>query len=117
LNVSKYAPTDDVSLPQAGDRVELTLNGQNLVSRITVMAGIAVPEHLDDASGGAPDRQSVITRLAVLNAATAILAAGNLEVDPDGVVSLAAARVQGHPIANRGRSHQAGPPTPLEAPA
>ena len=101
LNFSKFAKPEDVTMPDVGHVVTVHLDKAGFVRRID-------PAKLPPADNNAvnlanqtvqtPDstpkpptcRDTVVTRLAVLNTATSILASAGRAVDPADVVTLAA---------------------------
>ena len=98
LNLSRYANAADVPLPQAGDRVLLHLDRQGFVRKIEMVAPATVAPRSEagpstDGSGEAPKappaRDTVVTRLACLNTATAVLSSGGRIAEADAVIELA----------------------------
>jgi len=80
LNISKYA--QDVQMPEVGQQVKVSLDSAGFVRKVEKMPG----QQPGPANGS---RDTTITRLAVLNTATAILSSGNQVVDADEVLALA----------------------------
>lgn len=95
VNVSKFA--ENVTMPERGAQVVLTLDKAGFIRKIAAPAPVvaqpvAVPQvaPIAGAQGEAPDKDTVISRLAVLNTATAILSSGSRAADPAAVLALAA---------------------------
>lgn len=97
VNISKYAKPDDVVMPSAGQTVKVSLDKAGFVRKIESCVNLPMSDgHANgqadghaSASDNTPNREAVITRLAVLNTATAILSSGSRPVDPADVVKLA----------------------------
>jgi hypothetical protein len=87
LNVSKFAPPDDVAIPMQGACVSLLLDAKGFVRKIAA-DGTPLEVSAPGRRGGRD--QTTITRLAVLNTATTILASGQRTVDVAAVLDLAA---------------------------
>ncbi|MDP9224005.1 MAG: hypothetical protein M3P18_09130 [Actinomycetota bacterium] len=108
VNVSRYANPTDVLLPSVGERVVLHLDKAGFVRRIEPvapiatqnapqtrtgpMAGQTAPEAIVSTSGpiAQDDRGIVITRLAVLNTAVALLSSGGGATTLEEVLDVAA---------------------------
>lgn len=88
LNVSKYAnPAPEI--PSAGQVVTVAIDRSGFVREI----GRPDPQpaaQLEPAPSGPANRERVVTRLACMNTATAILSAGNKPVKSEDVLTLAA---------------------------
>jgi len=85
LNVSKYA--EGVAVPPMGATVAIDLDKSGFVRRVETAGGLDAPA---DAAPVGVSREATITRLALLNTATAILGGGpGHPVDPAEVVKLA----------------------------
>ena len=97
LNVSQYARL--TGAPQRGQRVRVKLDGQGFVRNVTPIQGEqATPTPSTNGNGRhaphsapseRPDRDVIVTRLAVLNTATAILSSGARPAAAEDVVKLA----------------------------
>lgn len=100
LNISRYAQPDEAPMPAVGERVTVNLDKAGFVRRIERVpssAHSAEPENEPPAPSGVTPRtkDTVVTRLAVLNTATAMLGGGHGHaVDADAVLALAA-RLEG----------------------
>lgn len=107
LNISKFADSIDVPMPQVGDVVRLKLDKSNYIREIVAVKAEPFsinakekgePESQPEpraepqppSGGAAPSKDTVVTRLAVLNTATAILSSGGRAVEAKAVVELAA---------------------------
>lgn len=92
-NISKYAQPAP-AMPQRGQLATLVLDGQGFIRNIEVAAPPApiTPSGQPETASAStpPERERVISRLAVLNSATAILASGGRSADPTEVLRLAA---------------------------
>jgi hypothetical protein len=86
INISKFARAEDVALPRAGERVQVSLDRSGFVRKIATVAPpapeLAATQPSVEASptaathAGETVKDVVVTRLAVLNTATAILSSG-----------------------------------------
>lgn len=85
VNLSKFAKPEDVPMPVTGSTVRVHLDPKGFVRKVETLA---TPEPAP-ARSTPTGRDGVVTRLAVLNTATAILGSGNRPVDPVDVVRLA----------------------------
>ncbi len=108
LNCSKFARAEDVVMPTVGDRVLVSLDKSGFVRKIEPvapiatqnapqtrtgpMAGQTAPEAIVSTSGpiAQDDRGIVITRLAVLNTAVALLSSGGGATTLEEVLDVAA---------------------------
>lgn len=89
LNISKYAKAEEAPMPTVGARVSITLDGSGFVRKVEELHTAPEPQPTGTTTPG-PDAKDVrITRLAVLNTATAILSSGNRATDAKSVVELA----------------------------
>lgn len=97
INVSQYAKAEEVPMPAVGQRVEIVLDGKGYARKISpqILAASAEvgqgPEPAASTPAQAPraSRDTVITRLACMNTAVAILASGGKIAAPAAVVTLA----------------------------
>ena len=95
LNVSRYASPEAAPMPTVGAQVVLALDSKGFVRKIVPADGATPSPNGHDAPDsqgtrrGGSGRDATITRLAVLNTATAILASGSQVADPDAVLELA----------------------------
>jgi hypothetical protein len=93
LNISKFARAEDVAMPKAGERVQVSLDRSGFVRKIETIASpapVTAPVASVPPGISQDDRGTVITREAVLNTAVAILSSGGRVVDPTEVLALAA---------------------------
>jgi hypothetical protein len=99
-NISKFAKPGDVGMPSVGDRVLVSVDKSGFVRRIETPTAPATPApaSVTPEAPGAPltastiaqdDRGIVITRLAVLNTAVAVLSSGGRPTSADEVLALA----------------------------
>ena len=104
-NYSKWATVLPEELPRTGEQVAVVFDSKGFIRECRVLSNghtptpsVSVtstgdantPDTQPEPAGSAPDRQVVITRLAVLNTAVSILASGGLPiVDPAEVITLA----------------------------
>jgi hypothetical protein len=89
LNISKYAPAEDVPMPTQGAVVSLQLDAKGFVRRIAAEDTPPRVQGRTAPMGRGGRDQSTITRLAVLNTSTAILSSGQRAADPAAVLALA----------------------------
>lgn len=94
LNISKYANAADAPMPAMGEQVKVTLDKAGFVRKVEQIAPAAQVEALQPEQQPAmvptiDGRDIRITRLAVLNTATAILSSGSRAAEPQEVMSLA----------------------------
>ena len=99
LNISKFANELDCPMPKVGDVVRLTLDKSGFIREIAPAPVVDAPatmqastptEDSTPVQTEPPTKDRVITRLAVLNTATAILSSGGRAADGDAVMALAA---------------------------
>jgi hypothetical protein len=92
LNISKYAKPAP-AMPEVGQRVRVSLDKSGYVRAIEpgeeLPAKPEIPAGVSASAGTPPCKDTVISRLAVLNTATAILSSGGRQADGTAVMALA----------------------------
>jgi hypothetical protein len=87
LNVSQYA---QIEAPKRGQYVRVRLDGSGFVRAVEPVATTNGHKAAQSAPSRRPDRDVIVTRLAVLNTATAILSSAYRETNGPEVMELAA---------------------------
>lgn len=98
-NYSRYADPADILPPSGGDVVAVSVDSQGFVRSVQVVgertherASFSVRETVNEPSAAPtprPEKDVIVTRLAVLNTATAIASSGGQETDLVTVLALA----------------------------
>jgi hypothetical protein len=91
VNLSKFAKPEDVAMPPTGARVLVSIDGSGFARKVAIVESPAARAPAAALAGSSTARETVITRLAVLNTATAMAGGGSgFAVDVEAVLTVAA---------------------------